>query len=184
MTEKRKAHMKAYYKAHEDEIREYKKKYYEAHKTDVLAYREAHKEEIKEYNQAHKEEMKEYSKAYRQAHKEERKEYKQAHKDKIRENSKEYYEAHKTKVNTYSKFHGRQKYCCEDLSQIENYSSAKADNFVNWDIHHRLETNSDVNLSRKELKALDMYYNRPASELIFITHGDHISLHNKKRNTK
>ena len=49
---------------------------------------------------------------------------------------------------------------------------AKADNFIGWDRHHRLEThNSDgerrlVNLTVDELKALDMYYNRPAEELI------------------
>src|SRR5574344_132885 len=137
------------------------------------------------------EKRKAYKKAYREAHKDEAKAYKQAHKEKAKEYSKKYnkkyYEANKTKVNAYRKFYKRQHYCCEDISKIENYEEAKADNFISWDIHHRLETNNSdgerrlVDLTADELKALGMYYNRPASELIFITHGDHTSLHNKKK---
>ena len=73
---------------------------------------------------------------------------------------------------------------CKNIEEIENYASAAADNFIGWDIHHRLEThNSDgerrpVDLSRAELIALGTYYGRPASELIFLKHGDHMSLHN------
>ena len=72
---------------------------------------------------------------------------------------------------------------CKNIEEIENYASAAADNFVDWDIHHRLEThNSDgerrtVPLSSKELKALGTYYGRPASELIFLRRGDHMRLH-------
>ena len=72
---------------------------------------------------------------------------------------------------------------CKNIEEIENYASAAADNFVDWDIHHRLEThNSDgerrpVPLSSKELKALGTYYDRPASELIFLKHGAHARLH-------
>lgn len=76
-------------------------------------------------------------------------------------------------------------YCCEDPSLIENYDKAKADNFVGWDLHHRLETHfSDgsprlpsSHLLMKELVTLDMYYNRPASELIFMTKSSHWKLH-------
>lgn len=80
---------------------------------------------------------------------------------------------------------GKQLYCCEDISKIENYELAIADNNQTWVCHHRLEThNSDgekrpVNLSMKELKSLDMYYNRPANELIFLTSNEHMSLHRK-----
>ena len=76
---------------------------------------------------------------------------------------------------------------CKDYENIENYDKAKVDNFVGWDCHHRLEThNSDgvrrlVDISAAELKALDMYYNRPSSELIFMKHGEHKSLHQKGR---
>ena len=72
---------------------------------------------------------------------------------------------------------------CKNIEEIENYASAAADNFIGWDIHHRLEThNSDgerrsIDLSRAELIALGTYYDRPASELIFIKHGDHMRLH-------
>ena len=77
------------------------------------------------------------------------------------------------------------KYFCKEPEKIENYEKAKADNFKGWDCHHRLEThNSDgerrlVDITRKELVALRMYYNRPASELIFLPTSEHISLHRK-----
>ena len=79
-------------------------------------------------------------------------------------------------------------YCehyCDDIENIENYEKAKADNFKGWDCHHRLEThNSDgerrlVDIKAKELKALDMYYHRPADELIFLTTLEHNRLHLK-----
>ena len=74
---------------------------------------------------------------------------------------------------------------CKDFEKIENYEKAKADNFIGWCCHHRLEThNSDgerrlVDIAKKELQALDMYYNRPAEELIFLTRREHMSLHRK-----
>lgn len=74
---------------------------------------------------------------------------------------------------------------CKDYKNIENYEKAKADNFKNWDCHHRLQTwNSDgerrlVDISAAELIALGMYYDRPADELIFLTRSEHWSLHNK-----
>ena len=77
------------------------------------------------------------------------------------------------------------RYCCEDLSKIENYEEA-VNSPLKWACHHRLEThNSDgerrsVDLTGKELIALDMYYHRPADELIFLQNSEHIFLH--KRN--
>ena len=79
---------------------------------------------------------------------------------------------------------------CKDFENIENYEKAKADNFVGWDCHHRLEThNSDgerrlVDITRRELLALDMYYNRPSSELIFLARSEHKSLHKPSEETK
>jgi hypothetical protein len=76
-------------------------------------------------------------------------------------------------------------YYCNDFENIENYDKAKADNFKGWHCHHRLEThNSDgerrlVDISHKELKALNMYYHRPANELIFLSDKEHLRLHNK-----
>ena len=74
---------------------------------------------------------------------------------------------------------------CKDYENIENYEKAKADNFKGWECHHRLEThNSDgerrlVDITKKELIALNMYYRRPSSELIFLTRLEHSRLHNK-----
>ena len=76
-------------------------------------------------------------------------------------------------------------FCCEDISKIDNYEEA-INSPDRWECHHRLEShNSDGDLrkaflSREELKALDMYYHRPASELIFMTQYSHRSLHNVK----
>lgn len=79
---------------------------------------------------------------------------------------------------------------CSEVEKIENFELAKADNFKGWDCHHRLEThNSDgerrmVFISSKELKELDMYYNRPAEELIFLTRSEHQRLHLKGKKRK
>ena len=68
---------------------------------------------------------------------------------------------------------------CKDYENIENYEKAKADNFKGWHCHHRLEThNSDgerrlVDITQAELIALNMYYHRPAEELIFLTTREH-----------
>ena len=74
---------------------------------------------------------------------------------------------------------------CSDIENVENYQKAKKDNFIGWECHHRLETHNsdgirrDVDISHKELKALGMYYSRPASELIFLTESEHHALHHK-----
>ena len=77
------------------------------------------------------------------------------------------------------------KHICDDIENVENYEKALADDFKGWVCHHRLEThNSDgerrlVDIAQKELEALDMYYHRPANELIFLTSSEHTSLHQK-----
>ena len=69
-------------------------------------------------------------------------------------------------------------YCSEPLENIENYQQALADGFKGWDIHHRLEIQKDeTRMSRQELKDHKLYYGRPASELVFMRHGEHIALH-------
>ena len=56
-------------------------------------------------------------------------------------------------------------YCSEDLSRIENYELALDDKEEVWQIHHKLE----AFYSAAELKAMNLYYERPAKELIFVT---------------
>lgn len=67
------------------------------------------------------------------------------------------------------------KYCCEDISLIENYQEA-INSDEKWDCHHRLEI--ELNKSVQELKDLNLYFNRPANELIFLTKSEHIKIHN------
>ena len=75
-------------------------------------------------------------------------------------------------------YHRAKKYCCEDLSLIENYEKASKDLIQTWDIHHRKE---DEGYSMKELKDLGLYHGRPASELIFLTKKEHMRLHCKMK---
>lgn len=75
-------------------------------------------------------------------------------------------------------------FCCQDISLIETYEIAVSSP-EKYECHHRLETHSSdgerrlVDLIVAELIALDMYYHRPASELIFLPHSQHTALHMK-----
>lgn len=70
------------------------------------------------------------------------------------------------------------RYCNGDITQIENYEKAINDTQT-WDCHHRKET--DEGLSTKQLDELGLLFDRPASELIFLTHEEHMSLHHKDK---
>ena len=121
--------------------------------------------------------------------KEKRDDYYLAHKELFKANNKKYRTSHREKVNAKAREYHREhrevklKRYCSDIEEIENYCLAKAVNFAGWDIHHRLETHTSdgirrpVDLSMDELVALGTYYNRPASELVFMKHGDHMKLH-------
>ena len=65
------------------------------------------------------------------------------------------------------------------LELIENYECAKADNFKGWVIHHRIELHPDYSLrySREKLIELEIYYNRPPSELIWMKRNEHARIH-------
>lgn len=76
---------------------------------------------------------------------------------------------------------------CSNPKAIQNYGFAISDEKKMWECHHRLETHfadgterpKKAQLSKEELIALDMYYNRPPEELIFLTVSEHQKLHNK-----
>lgn len=72
-------------------------------------------------------------------------------------------------------------FCCEDLSAVENYEQAAADENSVWDCHHRLEIQLDSQglhvASKEELIEKNLYYNRPASELVFMTEHAHMRMH-------
>lgn len=68
------------------------------------------------------------------------------------------------------------KYCCEDISLIENYEEAVSSKEL-YHCHHRLEIQGDKCYFAKELKQLNLYYGRPANELIFLSASAHKDLH-------
>lgn len=72
------------------------------------------------------------------------------------------------------------RFCREDISLIENYEKALNDPNETWHCHHRLET--ELNLSRNELKKLNKYYGVEAKYLIFLKPYEHMSLHYKGSN--
>lgn len=81
----------------------------------------------------------------------------------------------------------KEKCFCSNPRAIENYAFAISDDKRMWECHHRLETHfsdgtprpRNAQLSKEELIALGMYYNRPAEELIFLTKPEHRKLHNR-----
>ena len=81
--------------------------------------------------------------------------------------------------NMISEDRHTKRFCSEPLSHIENYEVASSDSEHMWECHHRAEILPCGRYSIKELKACGMYFNRPASELIFLRHDVHRSLHHK-----
>ena len=67
---------------------------------------------------------------------------------------------------------------CKDYKNIENYKEA-VKSPLRFDLHHRREISE--NKSRKDLIAENLYYDRPAAELVFLEHGEHMRLHNANR---
>lgn len=74
------------------------------------------------------------------------------------------------------------RFCCEDISKIENYELAVADKTQTWVCHHRMElikTGAVVDSTSQDLIDWNIYYKRPADELIFLTRSEHTKLHNE-----
>jgi hypothetical protein len=70
-----------------------------------------------------------------------------------------------------------------DLTKIENYDKAVADKTQVWECHHRLELTLEGEFAHtsEELKRMEMYYNRPYFELIFLTPTGHRNIHGKEK---
>lgn len=73
------------------------------------------------------------------------------------------------------------KYCCEEISNIENYYKAMADKTQIWHCHHRAEILPCGIFSLNDLKKHGLYWNVPASQLVFMTQYEHRLLHTKNR---
>ena len=83
---------------------------------------------------------------------------------------------------TYHQKKNWKSYCSEPLELVENYKQAEADDFEGWCMHHRREIKLDgTRASIQELKDQNLYYGRPASELVFMKVGEHSTLHNKDK---
>lgn len=101
--------------------------------------------------------------------------------DKARyQNNSEYREYKKTMRTVL-----RHKYYVKDgrIDLIENYELAASDYFKGWHIHHKLELHPDgsIRFMKESLINLDLYYNRPPSELIWLRHSEHTRIHSKAR---
>ena len=70
-----------------------------------------------------------------------------------------------------------------ELTKIENYEKAIADKTQLWECHHRLELTLDGEFAHSvvDLIRMDMYYNRPYFELVFVTKAEHNRIHSKAR---
>lgn len=77
---------------------------------------------------------------------------------------------------------GWRAFCSEPYENIENYEQAVNDKEHIWHCHHRREIDDDgTTHSVAELKSRGLYYNRPASELIFLRKDEHARLHARVR---
>lgn len=68
--------------------------------------------------------------------------------------------------------------CKDDIALIENYDKAIADTKM-WVCHHKAGVLPCGRFSREDLKKFNLYFHRPANELIFLTKSEHLSLHSK-----
>lgn len=74
-------------------------------------------------------------------------------------------------------------YCREDITLIKNYAEAIADNTKTWICHH-VNGEPFTGFCKADLKKMNMYYQRPASELKFVTRSEHTTIHNKVKKGK
>lgn len=61
---------------------------------------------------------------------------------------------------------------CVDITKVENYDKAIADNTQTWHCHHRNESY----YTSDDLIRLGLYYNCPPCELIFVTAKEHCKM--------
>lgn len=75
---------------------------------------------------------------------------------------------------------------CREYWNIENYELAESANFKGWVCHHRYEidNNGETRYTASELKEMNLYYDRPSYELIFMTTSEHRKLHNNTTDYK
>ena len=148
-----------------ENLKRWKEEHPDYNKNYYINNREREKKRSADYKKEHRQEILEYF----------RKRYAET-KEQQNINCRNYYKLHKTEIKLRKAIKKKQSFCCEPISEIENYELAVKDNFVGWVTHHRKEF-EDNGYSREELKDKGLYYNRPAKELIFLRAGEHRKLH-------
>ena len=73
------------------------------------------------------------------------------------------------------------RYCRDDISLIKNYDKALADETEVWFVHHR-NGEPFTGFKRADLIKMNMYYKRPASELMFVNNDMHDEIHGNSKN--
>ena len=130
----------------------------------------------------------EYQRQWALDHKDELKEYRHqwylAHKAEQNRKSAEYNKAHpEQRKETLQRYHTKLKGCgrrennlyTDDWEHVEGYdrliaSGGSLSNMKGFHVHHRFE---DMGLSMTDLKEMNLYYHRPACELIIMTMSEH-----------
>ena len=66
-----------------------------------------------------------------------------------------------------------------ELCKVQNYGVAREQGFYGWHLHHRMGyiRKDAEGMSRNELILNNLYYARPAEELLFVRKEDHVKLH-------
>ena len=183
ITVEQKNEIKRLYSTGKYSIRALGRMYFVSHSVITCIVKPEYKEKIQKYHQQHWINNKEkLSKQH--------KDYYENNKEFVKSIHKEYNLKHEKEIKEWQRKYDRENKCfsiymkANEVQLIENYSLAKDDDFIGWVIHHRLETHNsdgemrDIEITPEELKALDMYFNRPAKELIFLKRGQHKSVHN------
>lgn len=71
-----------------------------------------------------------------------------------------------------------------DFTKIENYDKAMVDKENEWQCHHKLEIQGPFTNSTRLLERCGLYWNVPASQLIFLPAGQHSHIHNSANKDK
>ena len=72
------------------------------------------------------------------------------------------------------------RFCCDNISLIENYNEAQQDVNETWDCHHKLGLFANI----QWLIDNGFYYDQRAEMLIFLKHSEHIALHQNGVHTR
>lgn len=183
LSDEQKEEIKKLYKTGEYSIRALGRMYFVTHSVITCIVKPEYKNKVKKYQKQHWINNKErLSKQH--------KDYYENNKEFVKSIHKEYNQKHEKEIKEQQRKYDRENRCfsiyikTNEIDKIENYTLAKNDIFNGWVIHHRLETHNsdgvmrDIEITPEELKALNMYFNRPAKELIFLKRNQHRAVHN------